>query len=347
MKKTNFRPFLNAIFLLLIFGLTLWSVFGGENLSQLLSCLQTADPAYIIPGIICVLLFVMGESTVIYYLMNTQNIGITFSRCCLYSFIGFFYSCITPSASGGQPMQIIAMRRDRIPVAVSTVVLGIVTITYKLVLVLLGLVVIILRPAQIMLYLDPVMPFIYLGVILNVGCILLLLMLVFYPDTIKHVTGWLFSIANRIRPFKHPEKQNARLQHMIDQYRGTADFFRSNRHVIIHVFLITLGQRFILFFVTWLTYRAFSLSGQSASVIITLQGMISVAADMLPLPGGMGVSENLFLTIFSPIFGEELVLSGMVISRGISYYTQLLISAAMTFVSTFIIREKNNVAQNT
>jgi uncharacterized protein (TIRG00374 family) len=288
----------------------------------------------------------MGESTVIYYLMNTQNIGITFSRCCLYSFIGFFYSCITPSASGGQPMQIIAMRRDRIPVAVSTVVLGIVTITYKLVLVLLGLVVIILRPAQIMLYLDPVMPFIYLGVILNVGCILLLLMLVFYPDTIKHVTGWLFSIGNRIRPFKHPEKQNARLQHMVDQYRGTADFFRSNRHVIIHVFLITLGQRFILFFVTWLTYRAFSLSGQSASVIITLQGMISVAADMLPLPGGMGVSENLFLTIFSPIFGEELVLSGMVISRGISYYTQLLISATMTFVSTFIIREKNNVTQN-
>ena len=81
-------------------------------------------------------------------------------------------------------------------------------------------------------------------------------------------------------------------------------------------------------------------------MIITLQGMISVASDMLPLPGGMGASENLFLTIFSPVFGEELVLSGMVISRGISYYTQLLISAVMTFVSTFIIREKSTVTQN-
>ena len=68
--------------------------------------------------------------------------------------------------------------------------------------------------------------------------------------------------------------------------------------------------------------------------------MISVAADMLPLPGGMGVSENLFLEIFEPIFGEELILPGMVISRGISYYTQLLISAVMTIAASFIIKEE-------
>ena len=59
---------------------------------------------------------------------------------------------------------------------------------------------------------------------------------------------------------------------------------------------------------------------------------------MLPLPGGMGVSENLFLQIFLPVFGSELVLPGMVISRGISYYTQLLISAAVTAVSTFAVK---------
>lgn len=28
--------------------------------------------------------------------------------------------------------------------------------------------------------------------------------------------------------------------------------------------------------------------------IVVLQGMISVAVDMLPLPGGMGISESLF-----------------------------------------------------
>ena len=68
--------------------------------------------------------------------------------------------------------------------------------------------------------------------------------------------------------------------------------------------------------------------------------MISVAVDMLPLPGGMGISENLFLTIFEPLFGAALVLPGMMICRGISFYTQLLISAVMTAAASFIIREK-------
>ena len=74
-------------------------------------------------------------------------------------------------------------------------------------------------------------------------------------------------------------------------------------------------------------------------MILILQAMISVASDMLPLPGGMGVSESLFLVIFLPFFGEELILPAMVLSRGIGYYTQLLISAVMTAAASFILRE--------
>ena len=234
------------------------------------------------------------------------------------------------------------MRKDHIPVAVSTVVLAIVTITYKLVLVLLGTAIMLIRPARIMIYLEPVEPLMYLGLALNIVCIALLLLLVFHPSAVQVCAEKIFSFLNRIRPFKHPEKQAETLNHLISQYKGSAEFYRTNRHVIINVFFITLVQRLLLFFVTWLTYRAFGLSGESLPVIVLLQGMISVASDMLPLPGGMGVSENLFLDIFLPIFGEALVLPGMMISRGISYYTQLFISALVTAAAAFIIKEKSS-----
>jgi len=65
--------------------------------------------------------------------------------------------------------------------------------------------------------------------------------------------------------------------------------------------------------------------------------MISVSVDMLPLPGGMGISEKLFLSIFQPVCGKNFVLPVMVVSRGISYYTQLIISAIMTGVAYFTI----------
>lgn len=328
------------LFLAVVFGLTLWSVFYGEDFHQVLSCLATADPWYIAPSVACVIAFILGESVVIFYLMHNLGTRVRFSHCCLYSFIGFFYSCITPSASGGQPMQVVAMRRDGIPVAVSTVVLAIVTITYKLVLVLIGGVVMLLRPAGLMIYLEPVKGIVYLGMGLNVVCITALLLLVFHPHMARVIAQRTLRLLNRLRLFRDPEKMEERLDRVIGQYQGSAEFYRGHQHVIIHVFLITLAQRFTLFLVTWLTYRAFGLAGHSLPVIVTLQAMISVAADMLPLPGGMGVSENLFLDIFQPIFGEALVLPGMMLSRGISYYTQLLISAVMTIAASVILKEK-------
>ena len=337
MKKN--KNLFNAVFLAVIFALTIWSVMRGEDLGALLQYLRMADTNCIAAGIVCVVLFIIGESVVIRYLLGSLGLRPPFTHCCLYSFIGFFYSCITPSASGGQPMQVVAMRKDDIPVAVSSIVLAIVTITYKLVLVVIGALVMFLRPASIIIYLDSLDGLIYLGLGLNVICIALLLMLVFRPAIVKSCAAWGIRCAARMRLLRHQEKVEAKLDELMVQYTGAADYYRAHKVVILNVFLITLVQRLILFVVTWFAYRSFGLSGESIIVVIMLQAMISVTVDMLPLPGGMGISENLFMQIFLPVFGSTLVLPGMVISRGISYYTQLLLSAVMTMVATFVLRK--------
>lgn len=341
MLKKGIKKHIRGIFLIAVFAVTLWSVFGGEDLREVFAYLQTADLSYIVPAVLCVIVFIIGESVVIDYLLRSLGTRVKFGHCCLYSFIGFFYSCITPSASGGQPMQVIAMRRDKIPVAVSTVVLAIVTITYKLVLVVIGLTVMLLHPPAVMCCLDSVEPLIWLGLALNVGCIALLLLLVFHPSLVRRCAERTIAFIHRIQPFRHPEKIMQKLDDISAQYTGAAEYYRSHKRLLVVVFMITLLQRLILFLVTWFTYKAFSLSGESLINILLLQAMISVAVDMLPLPGGMGISENLFLTIFLPVFGPELVLPGMVISRGISYYTQLIISGLMTAASSFIIRKQD------
>ena len=324
----------NALFLVLVFALTLWAVFHGENPREIRADLGRADPMWLLPCVVCVLCFILGESVVIYHLTRSLEVGIRLKRCCLYSFVGFFYSAITPSASGGQPMQVVAMRRDGIPVAVSTVVLAIVTITYKLVLVLAGALMFLIRPQRLMVYLDPVAPILYLGMGLNVVCVAGLLLAVFHPNLVRTLARWLMGLLTRLKLFRNPEKQAQRLERTLGQYQGTAEFFLTHKRLIFRVFGITVAQRFVLFLVTWFTYRSFGLSGHSLPEIVSLQAMISVAADMLPLPGGMGVSETLFLDIFRGVFGEDLVLPGMMISRGISYYTQLILCALITAAAT-------------
>lgn len=342
MKKTSIKRIFSLLLLPLIFALTMFSVFKGENFQQVWALICTADLGYTLPAIACVVFFILGESAIIHYLLRILGSRTSFFHCSLYSFIGFFYSCITPSASGGQPMQAIAMRKDNIPIAVSTVVLAIVTITYKLVLVVIGIAVMLLRPEKMMIYLDPVAPIIYIGLALNIVCVAALLFIVFSPSLVRRGLEWSLSLAHKIRPSLHLSKLSARLDKMIGQYQGASDFFLSNPHVIVHVFLITFLQRVLLFLITWLVYRALSMNAHSVTLITGLQSMISAAVDMLPLPGGMGISENLFLEIFEPIFGEDFVLPGMMLSRGISYYTQVLISGVMTVAANFILRKKRS-----
>lgn len=61
------------------------------------------------------------------------------------------------------------------------------------------------------------------------------------------------------------------------------------------------------------------------------------------LPGGMGISETLFLTIFKPVFGI-LLLPGMVLSRGLGYYgdqglpiTSMSVILPLLFVASMIL----------
>lgn len=332
-KKTIF----NVVFLIVVFVGTLYGVFHGEDLGEIAQIIKTVNPLWLIPGVVCVVVFIWGESIIIYYMMHTLGIHLKKRTCFLFSSVGFFFSCITPSASGGQPAQIYYMKKEKIPIPVSTLVLMIVTITYKLVLVVIGVALTIFGQGFIYAYLWNVRHVFYLGTALNVFCVTAMLILVFHPVLARDIMVKGLALIEKMHLMKPRRSRLEKLEASMDQYRATAVYLKEHIKVLIEVFGITVFQRFALFAATWFVYRAFGLSGMSAVVIVILQGTIAVAVDMLPLPGGMGISEQLFLRIFLPIFGSQLLLPGMILSRGLGYYTELFISAIFTIVANFTI----------
>lgn len=90
----------NVVFLILVFAGTIYGVFHGEDLGEIARILKTVNLLWLIPGFICVIVFIWGESIIIYYMMRTLGIKRKKWTCFLFSSVGFFFSCITPSASG-------------------------------------------------------------------------------------------------------------------------------------------------------------------------------------------------------------------------------------------------------
>lgn len=330
---------LEITFLLLVFGLTLYSVFHGEDPAECLRLLSQVRLAQLIPACLCVVAFIWGESVIIRYLLKTLGIRMGKWTCFLFSSIGFFFSCITPSASGGQPAQVVYMRQKNIPIPVSTLVLMVVTITYKAVLVILGLGLLLLGRAFVARYLSGILPVFYLGIFLNVVCVGVMLLLVFHTALATSMVEGLLGGLERLRLVSHSEKLHARVENAAQSYRESSAYFKSHTQVVLYVLALTFLQRLSLFLSTYFVYRAFELQGTGVVTIVLLQAAISISVDMLPLPGGMGISENLFLTIFLPVFGPAL-LPGMVLSRGLSYYTQLLLCAVLTLVAHLRFRRE-------
>lgn len=340
-KKSNLkRNIIDVAFLIVVFGLTIYGVFHGENLEEVLEGLKQCDLVILVaPCILCVLAFILLESVIMKYIFRTLGIKLRLLRAYLYSFVGFFFSCITPSASGGQPAQIVFMRKDKLNVAHSTLVLLLITIGYKLVLVILGGVTLIIRPKDIMAAVEPVEFWVWLGIVLNIIVIVALFILVFMPAVAKWIIKKVIGFLHKIRILKDKEKWLFKTDDMMVKYEDASAYLKSHKIVIFNVIVLSILQRIILFFITVVVYWSFHLRGTPIIDILMLQCLISVGADMLPLPGGMGITERLFLAMFAPTFGD-LTLPAMILSRGFSYYIQLLISAVMTVVAYVLIFKK-------
>ena len=337
--KSRKKIIFNGVFLAVVFALTVYGVFHGEDLSSMMDAIHRADKRWLVPGIALVAFFIWGESIIIWYMMRSSGICLKKRTCFLFSSVGFFFSCITPSASGGQPMQIYYMKKEKISIPVSTVILMIVTITYKLVLVVIGVGIAIFGRGFLHKYLEGILPVFYLGLALNIFCVTFMTILVFHPLLAKAILVRGMKLLERLHLMKKKEGRLKKLEDSMDTYRNTAAYLKNNPFVIVKVIGITFIQRMALFAVTWFVYQAFGLHGTGFWEILFLQAVISVSVDMLPLPGGMGISETLFLNIFSPVFGG-LLLPGMVLSRGLGYYGELLISAVFTVVAQLTIGKK-------
>ena len=341
MKKYK-KILIDAILFFVIIGLTLYGVFHGEDLSGLKDAIKESNILWLIPAVPLVLFFIAGESIVIWHMLDCYGIYVKERFCFLFSAVGFFFSCVTPSATGGQPMQIYFMKKEDIPVPIATVILLVVTITYKFVLVVVGIGLWLFAGGFLAEYVAEARWVFYLGILLNVGCVILMCVVVFHPSFAKKTLILGAKLLERIHILKHKEERLDKIERSMNHYHEAAEFMSSHWGMIARVFIITVVQRFAMFAVTYFVYRAFSLNSMNFFEVMFLQAVISVSVDMLPLPGGMGISEGLFMVIFKKVFGEALLIPGLILSRGLGYYSELFLSAIFTLVAVVVFQVREH-----
>ncbi len=337
MKRKNIIQFLLFILLMV---LTFYTIFSKNDIKEIVSYLYKLNPFYLGCAVAFALFFVAAEGFMIWYLLRTVGNSTGIIKCIGYSFIGFFFSGITPSASGGQPVQLYYMKKDGISIAEGTLTLMVVAVLYKFILVLIGIGILIFWKEGLELYLGSYLALYYLGIFLNALLVILLLLIMFHGEWMGKVIEKAEQLCIRLHFCKPSEKRKEAIRHMIHDYQDTLQFLIQHKSKVIFVTIFTFIQRCSLFILTYFIYRGLDMSKDSLILIMVLQASVYIAVDMLPLPGSQGISELMYHAVFTKIFAGGSLAASMCITRGISFYLLLIIGAIVTLYR-FILIKKN------
>ena len=260
-----------------------------------------------------------------------------------YSFVGFYVSSITPSATGGQPAQIYYMSRDGVPAAHGALNMMLIAVCYQVVVIGYALAVALLRFDLVANLGGGLGLLLLFGAVVNGALTAGMLCLMFLPNAARRLTGGVLSLLVRVRLVRRPEEAREKLEKQMEEYRRGADCVRRNPALVPALLGLTFCQLTALFSVPLVVYHAFGLTGSGALDIIGTQALVTLAVASLPLPGAVGASEGGFVAAMR-LFGAGLVTPAVLVSRGISFYSFLLLSGCVTLLVHLRTRNRQPVA---
>jgi len=343
MKSTK-KYLLSIFFFVVLLVLTFYLIYKNNDVTAVIVNLSNISYEFVLIGIGLVLLYLFTESIYIKLILKSLNCTIKLWQGFVYSCIEFYFSAITPSSTGGQPAQAYYMHKDQIPLTKSSVTLLLNTITFKLVLVFLGILSIIFFPSLIFNNSTLFTVIFIFGMIVNLIVIVCCLMLMYSKYWIKVIAEFCIKVGAKLRIIKSKEEKLQSFYTHLTEYQESAKYIKEHLSVSVKVCLITLVQRLAMFSTAFVVYKAFGLNGYSYIELVVVQIAVAIAIDSLPLPGGIGVSEAMLLLIYDKIFGHEIALPAMLVTRGISYYFCLILSSIIVLINHLRVSflNKNN-----
>lgn len=357
-KKLNskIKYGLSIGFLVFLIVITFVVIFTEYDINELWNILKMVDLKYVLISLVLVFIYIFFEGMATWILLKAVGYNTSIMANFDYAAIDYYYCAITPSASGGQPMVVYFMNKDKIPVGASSQVLLINTALFKVVLITLSLFSLFfcyqyIFESTLMLVLFIV------GIVINVVLITFCVLFTFKRKWIEAIGKRLILFLIKIKLLKNPYKLFRFFNKKMDDYEQGAKLLSTSKKKVGLALLFNYIQRTSLFSIAYLIYLAFQtnfpeLKGFNYFDLLAIQTLIALSVDSLPLPGGMGISEILYISIFGIVYGGiagfeggTLVASAMLLTRAAAFYLPLIITAIISIkrhIMVFINNKKES-----
>ena len=348
LKKIRSRIPWGLVFNIFIVGLTIFLIvffiFSKDGFIDLLNSGVKINVLWLLFAVFMHLSNIAIDATIIYLFVKESTPDFSLKNAIVVSMVGQFYCAITPSASGGQPMQILSMTRMGVSGANGTAALIQKFLVWQFTLTAYSVFAMVAKFSMFVGSLDYAMWVLTaIGFTGQILTIVVLLLASFNKSFTSKLIGGIFRFLGKIHLMKNVDQRIVSLNKTLNSFHECNKTLNKNKALVVKVYVLTFIQLTILFLVPFCIAMSFGVGEKNGNVnmldMLCAQSYVSMVSGLVPLPGGSGAAEYCFSQFFGSFFDAQMIKSAILIWRTITYYGTIMVSLPFAAV-----RKKKNAA---
>ncbi len=337
-KKKRFRIPWSLIFNIVILALTgfliTYFVFSEGGFIDLLNSGLKIHTMWLVTAIFVHILNIFLDMTIIYLFMKETCENLTFYKAFICGLTGQFFCAVTPSATGGQPMQVVSMTRMGIPASKTVAALIQKFLVWQFTLSAVCIIAVSARFGFFAQFLDvPMWIMSIIGFVAQIAMIVALLLASYCKPLTSRVVNWFIGILGKLHILKNPEEKKISADKTLTSFHENNKTLNKNKELVIKVYAITAVQMVSYFLVPYCIARSFGIDCNVFDMLCA-QAYVNMVSCLVPLPGGSGAAEYCFSIFFGSYFTGATIKSAILLWRTITYYGTIVFTAPFAMLKS-------------
>lgn len=332
----------NFLLIIVIFiGLFIYMV-NVDGLDNIIELLNSVDYKWVFAGIGCLLVYWVCDILTLHIPIKRMYKTQPITNSIKVAMLGQLFNNITPFASGGQPVQAYELTKTGKRVSDSLSAMAIKFIITQTALVISTLVVVVIEFDFFKQLMQNYLWVAILGFGINIIAIILVILAGIKKKIITVITTPIIKLLGKIRIIKDPNATIDKLDESINNFGEQFKIIKTEKIMVLKMFIISVIQSFSYYSMTYMVYRAFGNIGISFLQIIPAQAFLLLIMTFIPTPGsGLG-AEGGFYLLFNSIFKEGTINMSILFWRVYTFYLPIVVGALFLIPTRGKITKRNN-----
>ena len=320
----------HSIILMFITVLILFFVLK-DNFLDIMNEILKMNIWLLLLAVIVIFLYWSFKALSTYLIARKYSKTIKLSTLIKQTIITQFFNGITPFSTGGQPMQVYMLTKNKISLANSTNIILQDFIVYQIALVLFGLFAIIMN-ANFNFFSNStyLKKFVILGFMVNSLICIGVFILCFSKKVSRYLLKVGVNFGCKFKIIKNKDKVLEKGKEKIKEFQDSAKIYIKSKKLFVTGILVNILALALIYSIPLVLIKGMNISANIGLLtVIVSSAYVLLIGSFVPIPGGSGGIEFAFLQFFGNFLFNAELSALLLVWRFITYYLGIIIGGLL------------------